>query len=237
MKLTGCFEGQFTCSDGECISMERRCDHVFNCRDRSYPQVDPLSLELLPRSDERSCQLLDLEEGYNKIVPPFTGSGQLNQEGKPTIIPVLVNISISLLNIVQIQEVDFSITFQFEIKLEWLEYRANYNNLKPQIYMNTLTKDDVEKLWLPMVIYKNTDQKERTRLGENWEWTTNVFISQEGGFTNSSDEVVDETRIFKGSENRLTMQQTYAHKFQCSFKLGKYPFDTQVPQLYFPYKY
>ena len=119
------------------------------------------------RSDEKSCQLLDLEEGYNKIVPPFTG--QLNQNGKPTIIPVPVNISISLLNIVQIQEVDFSITFQFEITLEWLEYRANYNNLKPQIYMNTLTKDDIEKLWLPMVIYKNTDQKERTR---NCEWTT-----------------------------------------------------------------
>ena len=34
LKLTGCFEGQFTCSDGECISMEGRCDHVFHCRDR-----------------------------------------------------------------------------------------------------------------------------------------------------------------------------------------------------------
>ena len=146
------------------------------------------------------------------------------------IIPVLVNISISLLNIVQIDEVDFSITFQFEITLEWLEYRANYNNLKARIFMNTLTKDDVEKLWLPTVIYENTDQKERTRLGENWEWTTNVFVSKEGEFTNSSDEIVDETRIFAGSENRLTMQQTYAHKFQCSFKLGNYPFDTQVPQ-------
>ena len=175
--------------------------------------------------------MLDLEEGYKKIVPPFTTfTEELNQDGKETIIPVPVNISISLLNIVEVHEVDFSITFQFEITLEWMEYRANYNNLKPRIYMNTLTKDDVEKLWLPMVIYKNTDQKESTRLGENWEWRTNVFITQEGGFTNSSDEVVDETRIFKGSENRLTMQQTYAHKFQCSYKLQNYPFDTQVPQ-------
>ena len=172
--------------------------------------------------------MLALEEGYNKIVPPFTTSEELNQDGKPTIIPVPVNISISLLNIVDIDEVEFSITFQFEFSLEWMEYRANYNNLKPKIYLNTLTKDDVERLWLPMVIYENTDQKERTRLGENWEWRTNVFISQEGGFTNSSDEVVDETRIFRGSENRLTMQQTYAHKFQCFYNLETYPFDTQV---------
>ena len=120
--------------------------------------------------------MLGLEEGYNKIVPPFTGNGELNHNGNPKIIPVPVNISISLLNIVQIHEVDFSITFQFEIKLEWLDYRASYNNLKPRIYMNTLTKEDVDKLWLPMVIYENTDQKERTRLGENWEWTTNVFV-------------------------------------------------------------
>ena len=34
LKITGCFEGQFTCSDGECISMEGRCDHTFDCRDR-----------------------------------------------------------------------------------------------------------------------------------------------------------------------------------------------------------
>ena len=153
--------------------------------------------------------MLNLEEGYNKIVPPFTNTEELNDEGKRTIVPVPVNISIFLLNIVEIDEVDFSITFQFEISLEWFEYRANYNNLKPQIYMNALTEDDAEKLWLPMVIYENTDQKEMTRLGENWEWRTNVFISKEGEFTISSDEVVDETRIFKGSENRWTMHQTY----------------------------
>ena len=94
--------------------------------------------------------------------------------------------------------------------------------------MNSLNQDDIKKLWLPMVIYANTDQKETTRLGENWEWRTNVFVNREGGFSNSSDEVVDEMRIFKGSENMLTMQQTYAHKFQCIYHLKPYPFDTQV---------
>ena len=38
LKLTGCLEGQFTCSDGECISMEGRCNHVFDCRDR-WPAI------------------------------------------------------------------------------------------------------------------------------------------------------------------------------------------------------
>ena len=38
----------------------------------------------------------------------------------------------------------------------------------------------------------------------------------------------DEKEIFKGSENRLTMNQTYTHQFQCIYLLQSYPFDTQV---------
>ena len=41
-------------------------------------------------------------------------------------------------------------------------------------------------------------------------------------------EEVDEREIFMGSENTLTMKQTYTHEFQCSFKLAKYPFDGQT---------
>ena len=39
---------------------------------------------------------------------------------------------------------------------------------------------------------------------------------------------VDESEIFKGSENGLTMRQTYTHRFQCNYLLSRYPFDTQV---------
>ena len=38
----------------------------------------------------------------------------------------------------------------------------------------------------------------------------------------------DEIEIFSGSENRLTMRQTYTKTFQCQYQLHHYPFDTQV---------
>ena len=28
LKLTGCLDGEFTCDDGQCIKMERRCNQV-----------------------------------------------------------------------------------------------------------------------------------------------------------------------------------------------------------------
>ena len=44
----------------------------------------------------------------------------------------------------------------------------------------------------------------------------------------SGVEEVDEAEIFKGSENKLTMNQTYTWEFQCKYQLQRYPFDTQV---------
>merc|ERR1712016_352195 len=44
----------------------------------------------------------------------------------------------------------------------------------------------------------------------------------------SGIEEVDEREIFKGSENRLIMKQTYTHEFQCVYNLHNYPFDKQT---------
>ena len=83
-------------------------------------------------------------------------------------------------------------------------------------------------LWLPRVIYWNIDQEETTRLGENWEWTTEISVQKEGEAKMNSLQDIDEAENFKGTENSLRMEQTYTHAFQCVFRLSKYPFDTQV---------
>ena len=117
---------------------------------------------------------------------------------------------------------------QFEITLKWIENRATYHNLKVKDSLNALPKENFEKLWLPQVIYENTDQKKSTRLGVAWEWKTTVVAQRQGNFTRSGLDTLDEIEIFKGSENRLVMSQVYTHTFQCGFKLATYPFDTQV---------
>ena len=79
------------------------------------------------------------------------------------------------------------------------------------------------------MIYENTDQKQTTRVGSNWEWETRVIVRREEEHGSiSGPESVDETDIFSGFENNLIMNQTYTHTFQCSYQLSFYPFDTQV---------
>ena len=74
LKLTGCREGNFTCNDGQCVKMDERCNQVANCRDKS---------------DERGCQVLLVEEGYNKQVPPIISALK-------KVFPVPVNVTINL---------------------------------------------------------------------------------------------------------------------------------------------
>ena len=208
LKMSGCQEGKFTCNDGQCVSMEQRCDQLPDCRDKS---------------DERGCSILVLEQGYNKNVPPI-----LSLEGRKH--RVNVSTSIDLLKLVSINEKDYSIEIQFSIILSWIENRATFQNLKPDKTLNALTQTDIEGLWLPRVVYQNTDQKSTTRLGEfgNGEWETRVVVDRKGNFTRSGLDAVDEVEIFKGVQNNLIMTQTYTHEFQCVYNFSLYPFDTQV---------
>ena len=96
-----------------------------------------------------------MEDGYNKKVPPINVRENVN-----------FSVSIELLRLVDINEADYSIEIQFEISLLWKDNRATFHNLKLSDSLNALTQEDIEQLWLPRVIYENTDQKETTRLGE-----------------------------------------------------------------------
>ena len=174
------------------------------------------------KSDERGCAIIIFEDGYNKNIPPIVRA----QSGGA--IPANVSISITLMKVVEIEEVDHSIHLQFQISLGWKENRVTYKNLKDKTSLNALTDYDISKLWLPLVIYGNTDQKESTRLGMEWEWVTSVSVVNEGNFTWSEMDKVDETEVFEGAENSLKMSQTYTLEFQCQYMLQHYPFDKQV---------
>ena len=119
MKLTGCTDEEFTCDDGQCIRMEKRCNQLPNCRDKS---------------DERNCNILILESGYNREVPPITSVSSTDD----TIIPVPVKVSINLLKVVLIEEEEHAIELQFQIIQDWKDNRASYQNLKEEPTLNAL---------------------------------------------------------------------------------------------------
>jgi hypothetical protein len=210
LKMSGCNQnGEFTCDDGQCVTMEQRCNQIPDCRDKS---------------DERGCQMFMLEDGYNKNIPPIVSTG--GSEFKKTE----VWISINLLKIVIMEEVQHKIDLQFEITLELKENRAKYQNLQVKTSLNALTQAEIISVWLPYVIYVNTDMKEAVQLEDGLD--TTIVVTRGGDFSRSGYEYADEIETFEGQDNTLSMYQTYTKSFQCLYRLQKYPFDTQVSTKY-----
>ena len=87
LQLSACLDGEFTCSNGDCITMDQRCDQVLDCMDKS---------------DEVKCNTIVLEKSYRKSAPPV--SAEFVKARK--LVPVAVKISFDLLDIASIREAD-----------------------------------------------------------------------------------------------------------------------------------
>ena len=59
LSLTSCSSLQFTCSDGLCLDLGRRCDGRTDCQDSS---------------DELDCRVLSIQSSYNMFLPPHSKS-------------------------------------------------------------------------------------------------------------------------------------------------------------------
>ena len=106
----------------------------------------------------------------------------------------------------------------------WYDYRLKYHNLKQERSLNSLSREEIERLWIPFLVFSNTQKQESTKGGDE----TEVTITREGNFTESSVHVIEEINIFEGVENKITFQQVFDKELKCVYKLQLYPFDTQV---------
>ena len=208
LKLSSCDDNEFTCWDGECVPMEARCDQVFDCSDQS---------------DERECQMLVLEDSYQTSVPPLLPS--LAEDGRRVVLPVGVNVSLELIEVLGVNEKENQIEAKIEATLKWYDHRVNFYNLKKESFLNALRITDVKRVWSPKVIFSNT--KESANIQDSLDKAI-MHVDRKGNSTPSGPHVMDETDIFKGQENPLHLNVEHTNFFTCKFQLRFFPFDTQV---------
>ena len=97
-------------------------------------------------------------------------------------------------------------------------------NLKNNNNLNMITKEERSKIWVPVVIFENNDNSERLIVDDKALISVNKI--EEKGFPVSSEEL-NAAEIFHGDINPLVYRRTFLTKFDCSFNLRYYPFDTQ----------
>ena len=163
--------------------------------------------------------MLVIKDNYNKKISPFDFDYESSN-----IIPVNVNVTMTVMDVLSISEVDLVYVLKFRLLMVWYDYRLKYHNLKEERSLNSLSREEIDQIWIPYVVFSNTENSENTKGDDESE----VTISRGGNYTESSNDVIEEINIFEGIENSIIFQQVYAKTFKCVYELQLYPFDTQV---------
>ena len=99
-------EKEFTCDDGACIPIFKRCDEISDCKDSS---------------DENGCKPISVDpDKYRKEKPPIASNGQRT--------PISEKITIFTLS--SFEELQMTFKAHVKIALTWYDNRLEFVNLK-----------------------------------------------------------------------------------------------------------
>ena len=88
---------------------------------------------------------------YKKEFAPV----KVDEDGK--IAKTVVNVSVDLLTILKVSEVESLFSCQLRLFLTWMDQRLQFNNLKMESNQNSLSLQEKDGIWIPRVIFKNTE--------------------------------------------------------------------------------
>ena len=113
-------------------------------------------------SDEDGCRMLVMKDNYNKKIAPF----DFDYESQK-VLPVNVNISMAVMDVLSISETDLVYVLKFRFLMVWYDYRfefqmsknkclckilsrLKYHNLKKRRSLNSLSRDEIDKVERPL---------------------------------------------------------------------------------------
>ena len=188
--------------------LEDRCDEKTHCLDLS---------------DEENCKTIITPKNYKSRTPPIKFDATID-----TLYAANISIDFTLKNVLEISEIDMKLKLKFAIHLEWIDHRLTYQNLKEKTVKNILTKEEESMIWMPTLIFENTDDNEIVEVDKNSE----IMIERKGHPKLSSIGDSDEIYEYNGKENPIAFEQVFTKLFGCNFQLQLYPFDTQICYVY-----
>ena len=128
MNLHSCGDNQFTCKDGQCIDWSLRCDLGYHCQDFS---------------DEENCTIFTVPNYDKETPPPIMAKG--NQ--LPQLTTVFV--SLDIMDILEVNEVDSKVTISFMLSVTWNDARIYFKSLQNNEENNIIPNYD--DIWRPNI--------------------------------------------------------------------------------------
>ena len=207
LQVSTCALDQFVCrNNGKCVSLDQRCDQYPNCQDFS---------------DEANCHIVETkDDSYEKAFAPIT----LSNDGLYKRTEVIVDVKLK--EIISINEVSKTFQTQAIVSLIWKDYRLKYINMKKNTNKNLLTIKERNSIWIPQVIFSNTNEELERKTRNDAE--SFIVTRVEANSTPGPVDLPENFNIFDGEENSLIISRAYDTVWICDYNMMFYPFDTQV---------
>ena len=110
------------------------------------------------------------------------------------------------------------------IEITWFDKRLKMQNLKNNSNFNILSENEIESIWIPQIIFTNTEEEKRIIFDDKAVVT--VHRGPVPGQPVSLDNLTP-AHIFAGEHNRIVYTRTYDSELYCDFDLTNYPLDKQ----------
>ena len=180
--MSACKDSEFTCENGLCINIEKRCDRNPNCDDKS---------------DELGCRKISINKSYQKfITPPVRGI---------TDTKIKIEISVDIIDILEINELSSLFQVQFYLHLSWYDSRLTYFDLRNDTGLNMLSPIEKQEIWFPVLVFDNTEHKLSTLVDHD----ASINVQKTGSYFLSDASDPTNRQKYAGKENPITLSRFY----------------------------
>ncbi|KAK4322677.1 hypothetical protein Pmani_006578 [Petrolisthes manimaculis] len=126
--LSACGPKEYTCNDGTCININKRCNLILECPDHS---------------DEEHCEKVLLPYNYYPRLPPPSTEQQ----------PFQLRLTLSISSVRKFCPTTFTVVIDTNLIFRWSDSRLTYRNLQTSHYDNTVP--NMSQVWHPKVDIKD----------------------------------------------------------------------------------
>ena len=199
---------EFSCSNGLCVSLDKRCNHKNDCFDQT---------------DEDYCYYFKTENAYNRLSPPE--HIMLDSEQKAAQIGVAIEIG-------SVEKVDVDtgkIYLSYRLTLSWVENRLSYFNLAKNktndFIFKELPSTILSELWDPITILYHVNGDIGSIFMDPLSKSLQVKIKNNPIRINGEWGL--ETLEYPGHLGVLLQHISMKGVYDCSYDLFRFPFDHQ----------
>ena len=145
-------------------------------------------------------------EKYLKDKPPPPLKGEEKAE---------VKVRVDLLQILTLSVVEMKISTKYNLYLEWMDPRIVFYNLKDNSNLNGLVQTELEKIWIPKMIFANTQSNKFSNVDEK----SIGMVTQKGSYTKSSIDEKENIYKYKGDTNPILVSRVYETEWICEYDM------------------